>query len=122
MPSGLMRPRSRSRPAIVSGMPHLSLSSAMTEQARQMAPGVGAGARDLLGSARGDDAAARLAPFGPEIDQIIGPAQKVQVVLDAHHRVAGRAQALEHAEQDLDVGGVQAGGGLVEQKQSAAAA
>ena len=79
-----------------------------------MAPGVGAGVCNLLGGALGDDAATRLAPFGPKIDQIIGPAQKVQVVFDADNGVAGFAQPLEHAQKDFHVGGVQAGGGFIE--------
>ena len=77
--------------------------------------GVGAGRRgDLLGRAGGDHLAALLAALGAEVDDPVGGLDHVEVVLDHDHRVAGVDQAVEHVEQPLDVGEVQAGGRLVE--------
>src|SRR6185312_17570883 len=54
------------------------------------------------------------AAFGAEIDQPVGAADEVEVVLDGDDGVAGFEQAGERGEQHLDVAAVQAGGRLVE--------
>ncbi len=83
--------------------------------ARQEAPGVRRRlGRDLLGRAGGDDQAALLAALGAEVDDPVGGLDHVEVVLDHDHGVAGVDEAVEHLEQPLHVGEVQAGRGLVE--------
>ena len=72
---------------------------------------------DALGRPFGDHAPAALAALGPEVQDPVGLGDHVQVVLDHHHGVAGVDQAVQHAHQPLDVGHVQAHGGLVEQVQ-----
>ena len=69
---------------------------------------------DFLGRAGGDDLAARVAPFGPQVDDPVGRLDHVQIVLDHQHRVAQVDQPVEHGQQLLDVVEVQAGGRLVE--------
>ena len=64
-----------------------------------------------------DDLAAGVAAFGPEIDDPVGGADHVEVVLDDDQRMAGREQLAERAQQLRDVVEVQAGGRLVEQEQ-----
>ena len=53
-------------------------------------------------------------PSGPRSIEPVGLLDHVEVVLDHEHRVAGVDQPLEHLEQLLDVGEVQAGRRLVE--------
>src|ERR1035438_7605103 len=77
-------------------------------------------ARDLFGCALGDDAAAFSSAFGAEIEDPIGVADHVHVVLDDDNRVAEVGQAMQHVEQFADVVEVQSGGGLVEQVESLA--
>ncbi len=73
------------------------------------------GGGDLLGGADGHDAAAGLAPLGPEVDDPVGPLDDLHVVLDDQHGIARRHEAVQHVQEQLDVGEVQAGGGLVQQ-------
>ena len=70
--------------------------------------------RDLLRRADRDDLAARLAALGAEVDEPVGLLDHVEVVLDHEHGVARVDEALQHLEQLLDVGEVQAGRRLVE--------
>ena len=58
--------------------------------------------------------AAALAGARADLDDPVGAPDDVHVVLDHEQRVAGRLQLLEHLHQRLGVGGVQAGGRLVE--------
>jgi hypothetical protein len=51
---------------------------------------------------------------GPEVDDPVGVGHHRLVVLDHDHRLAGVDQPVQEAEQLLEVGQVQAGGGLVE--------
>ncbi len=74
------------------------------------------------GGAGGHDAAAFLAAFGAEVDQPVGGADHVEVVLDHQQRVAGREQLAQRAQQLRHVVEVQAGGRLVEHEELAAAA
>ena len=62
----------------------------------------------------GDDRAARLAALGPHVDQPVGGLDHVEVVLDHDDRVALVDEPLQHLEQPLDVGEVQARRRLVE--------
>src|ERR1041385_5141815 len=70
--------------------------------------------RDLLGGALGDDLAAGVAAFGAEVDDPVGALDDVEVVLDDDDGVAGVDEALQDAEQVLDVVHVQARRRLVE--------
>ena len=56
----------------------------------------------------------RLAALGAEVDDPVGLLDHVEVVLDHEHRVARVHQPLQHLEQLLDVGEVEAGRRLVE--------
>src|SRR4051812_16456400 len=75
---------------------------------------------DRLGCSLRDDAPAAIAALRPEVDDPVGGLDDIQVVLDHHHGVAGVAQALQHAEQHLDVVEMQAGGRLVQYVERAA--
>ena len=70
--------------------------------------------RDLLRRADRDDLAAGLAAFGPEIDDVVGGLDDVEVVLDDEQRVPGLEQLPERRQQLGDVVEVQAGRRLVE--------
>ena len=76
--------------------------------------------RHLDRRAFGDQQATALAAFRPQVHQPVGGADHVQVVFDHQQRVPGIHQLLEGLEQAGGVVEVQAGGGLVEQKQRAA--
>jgi hypothetical protein len=56
----------------------------------------------------GDQLAAPVAALGSQVDQPVGDLDDVEVVLDDQDRVAGIHQALQHFDQLVDVGGVQA--------------
>jgi hypothetical protein len=68
---------------------------------------------DLFGGALGDDAAPALAAFGAEVDDPVGVADDVEVVLDDDDGVAEVGEAVEDLEELADVIEVEAGGGLV---------
>ena len=86
----------------------------------QVASGVGARGRGhLRGRARGHHLAAALAPLGPQVDDVVGALDHLDVVLDDHHRVALFHQLLQRRQQPAHVVEVQAGGGLVEDEQGA---
>ena len=70
--------------------------------------------RDLLGRARGDQVAALLAALRAHVEQPVGGLDHVEVVLDHDDGVALVDEPLQHLEQLLDVGEVQAGRRLVE--------
>ena len=70
--------------------------------------------RQILGRALRDDAPAAGAPFGPEIDYPVGFGDHVEVVLDDDHGIAAVDQPMQHPNQFVDVGHVQADGGLIE--------
>ena len=53
-------------------------------------------------------------PSGPEVDEVVGLLDHVEIVLDHEHRVAAVDEPLQHLEQLLDVGEVQPGRRLVE--------
>src|SRR5699024_2004572 len=51
---------------------------------------------------------------GAHVDDVVGGFDHVQVVLDDDHRVATLGQPLQNIDQPVNVGDVQAGGGLVQ--------
>ncbi len=73
--------------------------------------------RDLLRGSFAQDAAARAAAFGAEVDEPVGGADDVEVVLDQEDGASIVNQALEAVEELADIVKVQAGGGFVEDKQ-----
>ena len=83
--------------------------------------GVGAGGGgDLGGAALADEAAAVFAAFGAEVEDPVGVADDVEVVLDDDDGVAEVGEAVQDFEELADVVEVEAGGGLVEQVEGAA--
>ena len=58
--------------------------------------------------------------FRSEIDDVVGGLDDVRVVLDHQHRIAQFDESVQDVEQTLDVGEVEAGGGLVEQIEGSA--
>ena len=84
------------------------------QQRAKKAPCVrGSLGRDLLRGAGGDDLTATRAAFRTQIDDPVCGLDNVQVVLDYDDRVAVVAQPMQHVEQLLNVGKVQAGGRLI---------
>src|SRR2546425_5793425 len=63
------------------------------------------------------DAAAAVAALGAEVDDPVGLRDHVEIVLDDEHRVPRVDQAVQHVDQLLDIGHVQADGGLVQHVQ-----
>ena len=87
-----------------------------------MASGVAGGVEgDLLGGAGGDEAAAGGAAFGAEVEDPVGAEHDVEVVFDDDDGVAVVDEVVEDAHEDVDVGGVEAGGGFVEDEKAALA-
>jgi hypothetical protein len=72
---------------------------------------------DLFRGALAHQVAAAVAAFRPQVQDPVGAADQVQVVLDHQQRVALRQQVVEGPQQLGDVVEVQARGGLIEQKQ-----
>ena len=77
---------------------------------------------DLLRGAVGDEVAAVLAGAGAEVEDVVGLADGVFVVLDDEDGVAEVAQVFERVDEALVVALVQADGGLVEDVEDAAEA
>ncbi len=71
-------------------------------------------AHQLVRRALRDDVTAARAGAGPEVDDVLGAADGVLVVLDHHQRVAFGLELGQRVEQDAIVARVQADGGLVE--------
>ena len=65
-------------------------------------------------SARGNDSAARVAAFRPQIDNMIGHLYHVQIMLDNDNRIAHIHQSIQHIEQIMNIGEMQAGRRLVQ--------
>ena len=70
--------------------------------------------RDFLRCASRDDLAAAGTAFGAEVDDVVGGLDDVEGVFDDEDRVARIYQLLQHVEQLMHVGKMQAGRGLVE--------
>src|SRR5260370_30104258 len=77
---------------------------------------------DLGGFALSDEVAAGVAGAGPQIDNEIGAANGVFIVLDDEDGVAEIAQLFERAEKTSVVTGMEADAGLVENIENAAEA
>lgn len=75
---------------------------------------------DLLGRAFRHDFTAAVAAFGTEIDDPIGITNHVEVVFDDQDRIPSFDQTIEHVQQSLNVGEVEAGGGFIEDVHGAA--
>jgi hypothetical protein len=61
----------------------------------------------------GDELAAMCTGFGAEVEDPVGGFDDVEVMLDDEEGVTGIDEFLEDSEEVLDVGEVEAGGGLV---------
>jgi hypothetical protein len=77
-------------------------------------------AGDQFGGAFGDDAASTFAAFGAEVDDPVGVADDVEIVLDDDDGIAEVGEAVKDFEELADVVEVEAGGGLVEEVKGAA--
>jgi hypothetical protein len=77
-------------------------------------------AGDLFGRAFGDDLAPAFAALGAEVDDPVGIADDVEIVLDDDNGVTEVREAVEDFEELADVVEMEAGGGLVEEIQGAA--
>jgi sulfoxide reductase heme-binding subunit YedZ len=84
---------------------------------RECEPRVRPGGHHRLGCPCHHHAAAGVAAFGPQVDDPVGFGDDVQVVFDHDHAVAAVHQPVQHADQLLHVGHVQAHGGLVQHVQ-----
>ena len=71
-------------------------------------------AQHLRGRTHGDQSTAGGAAFGAQVDDIVGFLDDLHVVFDDHQGMALVHQALQHVDETLHVGRVQAGGGFVE--------
>ncbi|MPM85936.1 hypothetical protein SDC9_133019 [bioreactor metagenome] len=80
----------------------------------QVVTGEGVGGPQLVHRALETDAAARGAGAGPEVDHVVGDGDHLGLVLHHQHGVALVAQLQQELVHPLDVVGVQADGGLVE--------
>lgn len=69
--------------------------------------------RDLLRGAGGDDGAAAAAALGAEVDDIVGAFDDVEIVLNDDDRIARINELIQHLDQTVDIGHMQAGGRLV---------
>jgi hypothetical protein len=76
---------------------------------------------DLFGGAGGDDLTAAAAAFGAHVDDPVGRFDDVEIVLDDEEGAAAFDELAEGGEEFGDVVEVEAGGGLVEDVQGAAA-
>ena len=92
-------------------------------RAAQEHPGDGARRRrDVVCMTLGDDLSSVLSRSRPQVDDPVGRAHHLLVVLDDEHRVAEVAQRFERREQAAVVAGVQTDGRLVEYIEHAAQA
>ena len=69
---------------------------------------------DFFWRTRGDEHSPLIAALWPQVNEVIRGFDDIHVVLDDDHGVASIDEAVEHGEQALNVGQVQAGGWLVE--------
>ncbi|SQA72392.1 Uncharacterised protein [Burkholderia mallei] len=89
---------------------------ALVLQQRRARMRAGAGLH-VVGRARAQHEAAAVAAFRAEIDQPVGRADHVEIVLDHDQRMAAREQLAERLHQLRDVVEMQPGGGLVEHEE-----
>ena len=76
--------------------------------------GGGFGAGELTDGALGNDVAAGGAGSGAEVDDIVGFADELEIVLDDHDGVAHFDQAAEHLDEEAHVVRVEADGGFLD--------
>ena len=89
-------------------------ASPTLQQLPQILPGVaGRILRHLFWRALRHDRSACGTAFGSQVDDPVGSLDHVEVVLNDGDGVARVAQLMQNLEQQLDVGEMQAGGGLV---------
>ena len=69
---------------------------------------------EAFGRAGVEDGSSFFSGAGAHIDDPVGAAHDFDFVLDDEDGVAGGLEAIERIEQGLGVGGVESGGGLVE--------
>ena len=113
-------PRSRLRGDLEFGF---RFGGGEVEDGGEPVAGVGGGVGgDLFGGADGDDLAAAGAAFGAHVDDPVGGLDDVEVVLDDEEGAAAFDELAEGGEELGDVVEVEAGGGLVEDVEGAAAA
>eukprot|EP01034_Spumella_vulgaris_P001037 gene1037-1380_t len=97
------------------------MGSLDTEMLRQIPPRVaGRVGRQFFGRAHAHHGAPARTTLRPHVDEPIGGFDHVQVVFDDDDGVARVAQLVQHLQQQVDVGKVQAGGGLVQDVERAA--
>ena len=90
--------------------------------AAQRGAGVAVGVRrDVVGRSGSHDAAAGLAAFGTEVDDVVGGAHDHEVVFDHDDGVAAVHKPSQDGVEDLDVGEVEPRRGFVEDEERAAA-
>lgn len=75
---------------------------------------------DLRRRPGGNDATTGLAAPGPEVNDVVGVGDHVEVMLDDDHRGAVVDESLEDAQQHLDVEGVESHSRLVEHEDGVA--
>ena len=72
------------------------------------------GGGDVFWRALGHDASTTVSAFGAEVDDPVRCLNDVEVVFDDDNGIAVVAQAVQHAQQQIDVVKMQACGGFVE--------
>src|SRR4051812_15008182 len=70
--------------------------------------------RNLFGSSAGNDPATVRATFRPQVDNVVGALDDVDVVLNYDHCITHGDQSLQHVEQFVHVSEVKTGRRLVE--------
>ena len=94
-----------------------AVAAGYLQASAEVAAGQGFGPLQIGDRARELDAAALATGPGAQIDDVIGGADHRRVVLDDQQGVAGIAEAVQHADQPVDVAVVQADAGLVQHEQ-----
>src|SRR3954467_10097248 len=95
---------------------------ALQERGQRAARMRGAAGGDVVDGAGPPRRTPAGSPLGAEVDEPVGAADEVEVVLDGDDGVAGLEELAERGEEDVDVAAVQARGRLVEQEQRRAGA
>src|ERR1051326_8807156 len=73
---------------------------------------------NMFGSSLHHDLTAAHTGLWPKIDQPICTLDEIQVVFDNYQRVSSGHQAMQHLEEDLDVGEMKACGRFIQQEKS----
>ena len=84
--------------------------------------GFGLAFGELFRGAGEGDCSAFGAGVGADLDDVVGVFDDIELVFDDEEGVAGVGEAMEDAEENFDVGEVEAGGGFVENEKSVDAA